>query len=304
MISGAATLELGAESSANVTFGADAAGTLILRDPTGFSGTISGLSSADHIDLANISYETASVYGITYSSNTNITTLVITGETNTDTISLLGNYTINTAWHLSDDGHGGTIVSEATASPTSELISVQSTSADDNLLRSPFTDVNEFANAPSDIHVPAAEQLPNNAARAARAHSDDSTVQAAADINDQFHFVHANPGTPDSPQLLSQAASHAAAEIPLVTANSVISLPHNFNSPALPAHADNLAPRTAENPSLFSGTGSRDDLFQILDHILTDAAQAPFVTALDQNHDVAWMNAHHIKPSSDFIIHA
>ena len=173
MISGAATLELGAESSANVTFGADAAGTLILRDPTGFSGTISGLSSADHIDLANISYETASVYGITYSSNTNITTLVITGETNTDTISLLGNYTINTAWHLSDDGHGGTIVSEATASPTSELISVQSTSADNNLLRSPFTDVNEFANAPSDIHVPAAEQLPNNAARAARAHSDE-----------------------------------------------------------------------------------------------------------------------------------
>jgi hypothetical protein len=254
-----------------------------------------------------MSYETASVYGITYSSNTNITTLVITGETNTDTISLLGNYTINTARHLSDDGHGGTIVSEATASTTSELISVQSTSADNNLPRGPFTDVNETANAASDILVAAAEQsLPNNTARAARAHSDDSTVQAAADINDQFHFVHANPGTPDSPQLLSQAASHAAAEIPLVAANSVISLSHNFNSPALPAHADNLAPRTAENPSLFSGTGSRDDLFQILDHILTDAAQAPLntVTALDQNHDVAWMNAHRDKPSNDFIIHA
>ena len=42
IISGAATLELGAESSTNVTFGADAAGTLILRDPTGFTGTISG----------------------------------------------------------------------------------------------------------------------------------------------------------------------------------------------------------------------------------------------------------------------
>jgi hypothetical protein len=252
-----------------------------------------------------MSYETASVYGITYSSNTNITTLVITGGTNTDTISLLGNYTINTAWHLSDDGHGGTIVSEAPASPTSELISVQSTSADNNLPRGPFTDVNETANAASDIHVAAAEQsLPNSTALAARAHSHDSTVQAAADINDQFHFAYANPGTLDSSQLLSQAASHAAAEIPLVTANSVISLPHNFNSPALPAHADNLAPRTAENPSLFSGTGSRDDLFQILDHILTDAAQAPFVTALDQNHDVAWMNAHHDKPSNDFIIHA
>ena len=307
MISGAATLELGAELSANVTFGADAAGTLILRDPTGFTGTISGLSSTDDIDLANMSYETASVYGITYSSNTNITTLVITGGTNTDTISLLGNYTINTAWHLSDDGHGGTIVSEAPASPTSELISVRSTSADNNLPRGPFTDVNETANAASNIHVAAAEQsLPNSTALAARAHSDDLTVQAAADINDQFHFASANPGTPDSPQLLSQAASHAAAEIPLVTANSVISLPHNFNSPALSTPADNLAPQAAENPSLLSGTGSRDDLFQILDNILTDAAQAPLntVTALDQNHDVAWMNAHHSKPSSDFIIHA
>ena len=167
--------------------------------------------------------------------------------------------------------------------------------------------MNEFANAASDTHVAAAEQsMPNNTARAARAHSDDSTVQAAADINDQFHFAYANPGTLDSPQLLSQAASHATAEIPLVTANSVTSLPHNFNSPALPAHADNLAPQTAENPSSFSGTGSRDDLFKILDHILTDAAQAPLntVTAPDQNHDVAWINAHHDKPSNDFIIHA
>ena len=38
MISGAATLELGAKSSANVTFGADAAGTLILHGPHGFLG--------------------------------------------------------------------------------------------------------------------------------------------------------------------------------------------------------------------------------------------------------------------------
>ncbi|MGB8571371.1 MAG: hypothetical protein WCD78_21505, partial [Pseudolabrys sp.] len=131
-------------------------------------------------------------------------------------------------------------------------------------------------------------------------------VQAAADINDPFHFAYANPGTPESPQLLSQAASHAAAEIPLGTANSVISLPHNFNFSALSAPADNLAPQAAENPSLFSGTGSRDDLFKILDYILSDAAQAPLntVTALDQNHDVTWMNAHHDKPSSDFIIHA
>jgi hypothetical protein len=193
-------------------------------------------------------------------------------------------------------------------SATSDLTWVQSTSADNSPLRSPFIDVNEFANAASDIHDAAAEHSsPNNTARAARAHSDDSTVQAAADINDQFHFAYASPSTLGSPQLLSQAASHAAAEIPLVTTNSVIGLPHNFNSLTLPTHADNLAPQAAnENESLLSGTGSRDDLFQILDNILTDAAQAPLdtVTAPDQNHAVAWMNAHHGKPSNDFIIHA
>ena len=144
MISGAATLELGAESSANVSFGADAAGTLILRDPSGFTGTISGLSSTDHIDLANISYGIASLYSITYSLSTDITTLVITDGTNTDAINLLGNYTINTAWHFSDDGHGGTIVSDAPVSATSDLLSVQSTSADNNLLlSSPFTAAND-----------------------------------------------------------------------------------------------------------------------------------------------------------------
>jgi hypothetical protein len=144
MISGAATLELGAESSANVSFGADAAGTLILRDPSGFTGTISGLSSTDHIDLANISYGIASLYSITYSLSTDITTLVITDGTITDAINLLGNYTINTAWHFSDDGHGGTIVSDAPVSATSDLLSVQSTSTDNNLLlSSPFTAAND-----------------------------------------------------------------------------------------------------------------------------------------------------------------
>ena len=56
MISGTATLLFGGASSADITFAADAAGTLILRDPVDFAGTISGLSSDDQIDLTNISY--------------------------------------------------------------------------------------------------------------------------------------------------------------------------------------------------------------------------------------------------------
>ena len=54
---------------------------------------------------------------ITYSLSTDITTLVITDGTITDAINLLGNYTINTAWHFSDDGHGGTIVSRVRPCP-------------------------------------------------------------------------------------------------------------------------------------------------------------------------------------------
>ena len=38
MISGAATLEFGAEVAGNCSFGADAAGTLILRASLGFHG--------------------------------------------------------------------------------------------------------------------------------------------------------------------------------------------------------------------------------------------------------------------------
>jgi hypothetical protein len=134
MISGTPTLEFGAASSANITFAADAAATLTFRGATDFTGTISGLSTTDHLDLANISYATASVYSIAYSLSTNITTLVITDGTNADTISLLGNYTINTAWHLSDDGHGGTIVSAPQVSATKEDTSVRSTAADSDLV--------------------------------------------------------------------------------------------------------------------------------------------------------------------------
>jgi hypothetical protein len=140
VISGTATFEFGAASSANITFAADAAGTLILRDPADFTGTISDFSSTDHIDLANISSGAASVYSITYSLNTNISTLVITDGTNTDTINLLGNYTINTAWHFSDDGHGGTTVSDLQVSATSAGSPVESASADDELIvGSPFS---------------------------------------------------------------------------------------------------------------------------------------------------------------------
>ncbi|HJZ95079.1 MAG TPA: hypothetical protein VKE70_01145, partial [Candidatus Solibacter sp.] len=112
MISGTASLGFGAASSVDITFAADAAGTLTLKDAADFTGTISGFSSNDQIDLTNISYSVASVSNASYSSSTNITTLVITDGTSTDAIKFVGNYTINTAWHFSGDGHGGTLLTD------------------------------------------------------------------------------------------------------------------------------------------------------------------------------------------------
>ena len=104
------------------------------------------------------------------------------------------------------------------------------------------------------------------------ADNDSASVRGAASEhgNDQFHFANANPGNNglghQSLELPSQAASPAAVDIP---------------------------PATTE-------------LAQILDDILTQAAQAPLdtVTAPGQNHEHPWTNAHQDKPSNDFIIHA
>src|SRR5215831_16263287 len=121
MIDGTATLGFGAASSAHITFAADAAGTLTLKDAADFTGTISGFSSNDHIDLTNINYSIASVSNATYSSSTNITTLVITDGTSTDAIKLVGNYTINTTWHFSSDGHGGTLLTDSLPGGSADL---------------------------------------------------------------------------------------------------------------------------------------------------------------------------------------
>src|SRR5206468_27861 len=72
----------------------------------------SGFSSNDQIDLANIGYATASLYNVTYNASTDLTTLVITDGTSTDTIRFAGNYTVHTAWHFSSDSNGGTLLTD------------------------------------------------------------------------------------------------------------------------------------------------------------------------------------------------
>ena len=103
-----ATLQLDGADLLNVTF-TGSTGTLILKDPGNFSGTISGLTGSDQIDLANINPQAAQVSSASYSPTTNVTTLVITDGQHISTILLVGDYTGST-WTFSSDGSGGTIV--------------------------------------------------------------------------------------------------------------------------------------------------------------------------------------------------
>jgi hypothetical protein len=117
--------------------------------------------------------------------------------------------------------------------------------------------------AASHIHSAAAEpssKIATAGATAAEGASSSSQGAVSGDMSDRFHFAYTNSSTLQSLEPPNQAASPAAVEIPPVTTQ----------------------------------------LAQIVDDILTQAAQAP----PDQNHDVASTNAHHDNPSNHFIIHA
>ena len=86
-----------------------AAGELIFDDPIHFTGTITGFTGSDEIDLTNINWNSAEVIS-GYSYSTNITSLTITdAQGNKDTLSLAGNYT-GSKWIVFSDGSGGTIL--------------------------------------------------------------------------------------------------------------------------------------------------------------------------------------------------
>jgi hypothetical protein len=72
-------------------------------------------------------------------------------------------------------------------------------------------------------------------AGAAVAHTDSSGSQGAAPGDDQFHFAYTNPGTSQSTELPSQAASDPAVKIPASTTdNSGVGHGNDFNAAALP----------------------------------------------------------------------
>ena len=107
-------------SSQSVVF-AGSTGTLTLDDAQGFTGQISGMSGADAIDLADISYGADTQ--VTFLGNAAGGTLTVTDGTESANIALVGDY-LSSTWDLSSDGHGGVTVVDPVANTTWQTLEV------------------------------------------------------------------------------------------------------------------------------------------------------------------------------------
>jgi hypothetical protein len=100
-----AGVELTGAYSGTITF-AGSTGTLKIDNPTSFSGSIGGqLAIGDVIDLPNITAGAGAT--LAYSGNNGPGTLTVSDGTHTDSIALLGNYSLAN-FTASSDGNGGT----------------------------------------------------------------------------------------------------------------------------------------------------------------------------------------------------
>jgi hypothetical protein len=224
MISGAGTLGFGAASSADVIFAADAAGRLTLEHAAYFTGTISGFSSDDQIDLANIGHATASLYDVTYNASTDLTTLVITDGTSANTLQFVGNYTVHTAWHFSSDGNGGTLLTDSpldgggSAASSAGLADTMATA-----LATPDASADQFtfeddgqSGTPANGSTLVASTDPSAASDTTQSSPDDTTATTLADAN---AATNTQPATADAtqPNATQQTASAPAADCSPVT---------------------------------------------------------------------------------------
>ncbi|WP_352679871.1 beta strand repeat-containing protein [Mesorhizobium australicum] len=102
-------LEFHAASSADVTFAADAAGTLQLDDSFDFSGRIAGITNDDKVDLGDIFFGTGT--SAVYHTNQDGSggTLLVSDGTHHATLHIIGAYDAD-SFTVADDGTGRTVV--------------------------------------------------------------------------------------------------------------------------------------------------------------------------------------------------
>jgi Bacterial Ig-like domain len=128
-----ANLEFGAAESENVIFAAGAKGTLKLDKSALFTGTISGLTKNNAVDLADLSWVPGKMKA-TFTGNTSGGFLTVTDGAKSINLNLSGDYT-KASWNLSRDRTGGTLVVDPpvdgslTASPNGSTVTNSSQTA-------------------------------------------------------------------------------------------------------------------------------------------------------------------------------
>ena len=104
-IDGAGVLDFEASATANVAFGSGAAGTLKLGDSFHFSGTISGFTGGDTIDLADLAPAAASISYLENAAGTGGTLMVSDGSQTLE-LSFLGHYSSDNFSIVADHAKG------------------------------------------------------------------------------------------------------------------------------------------------------------------------------------------------------
>ncbi|MCK1602652.1 VCBS domain-containing protein [Bradyrhizobium sp. 166] len=109
-ISGSATLEFGAASSAHVTLDAQATGTIVLHDSFDFSGVVSGVNGDDHLDLLDVAFGAGTTASYVANQAGAGGTLSVTDGVHTANITLLGQYD-PAGFQTEADKNTGTLIS-------------------------------------------------------------------------------------------------------------------------------------------------------------------------------------------------
>ncbi|MBR1179847.1 VCBS domain-containing protein, partial [Bradyrhizobium sp. KB893862 SZCCT0404] len=109
LISGSATLELGAASSVDVKFDAAGDGLLQLDQSISFSGLVSGFNSGDQIDLHDILFLSGSAASYTANETGTGGVLSVTDGAHTANIGILGQYTSDN-FELTTDESGSSVI--------------------------------------------------------------------------------------------------------------------------------------------------------------------------------------------------
>jgi len=115
IISGSGMLEFAGASSESTSFAAGAAGTLELDNPSTFTGTISGLSSGDYLDLGNIVYGTGTTLTYSHDWKGDDGILTVSDGTQTDSIVLLGRYSAKD--FVMSENSTGTVITYVPSGP-------------------------------------------------------------------------------------------------------------------------------------------------------------------------------------------